>query len=361
MSLTRRDLLTYAGATATLASLRIAAEQPAVIPAVDSLDVLFLIDGSVNTFADPVQREDLIVERAGRGGYSDYRRTLAAEFGLSLVLRSQRSGERRTVLLDAGYTPDAFTNNADLLGFDIAGIDAITISHGHYDHFGGLSAILANRRLRRGIPLRTGGEEAFCQRVRTTAAARLPFGALERAAIQSAGLVIEVEPLPKLIADHGLTTGRIPFVTSERPVTPTRMLPGQGCSRAALEESKRSLDEVQDDAIHELGVAYHVRERGLVVIGSCSHRGILNTIRQAQSASGINRLHAVIGGFHLVAPQTAEQARDTARQMAELAPDYVVPGHCSGEPFIAAAESVMPGKVIRPYVGSRFVFGVRPK
>jgi hypothetical protein len=62
---TRRDLLTFASATATLASLRIAAEQPAVIPAVDSLDVLFLIDGNVDTFADPVQREDLIVERAG--------------------------------------------------------------------------------------------------------------------------------------------------------------------------------------------------------------------------------------------------------------------------------------------------------
>jgi len=357
MGVTRRHFLALTGATAAFSGIRGGAQEALIIPAVDTLDVLFLIDGSVNAFAEPVRRPDLIVERAGRGGFPDYRRTLAAEFGLSLALRSQRAAERRTVLLDAGYSTSAFTNNAELLGFDPAGIDAIVLSHGHYDHFGGLAAVLADQRLRKGVPFRTGGEEAFCQRVRTLSGARAPFGSLDRAAIEESGLVIEIEPLPRLVADHGLTTGQIPFVTSERPVTPTRMLPGQGCSRRSLDAPKQGLDEVQDDAIHELGMAYHVRGRGLVVFGSCSHRGILNTIRQAQSASGITRLHAVVGGFHLVAPQTVDQARDTAHQMAELAPDYVVPGHCSGEPFIAAAEAAMPGKVVRPYVGSRFVFG----
>ena len=65
----------------------------------------------------------------------------------------------------------------------------------------------------------------------------------------------------------------------------------------------------------------------------------------------------MIGGFHLVQPQTPAQAEETARQMAALAPDYVVPGHCTGEVFIKAAEQLMPGKVIRPYVGSTFRFG----
>jgi 7,8-dihydropterin-6-yl-methyl-4-(beta-D-ribofuranosyl)aminobenzene 5'-phosphate synthase len=298
----------------------------------------------------------LRVERLGRG-FSDPRRTLQAEFGLSLAVRSWRGDVQRTVLVDCGYTPDTFRNNAELLGVDPATIDAVVISHGHMDHFGGLDALLRDTVLKRGTPLRVGGEEAFCARQRTTSGAILPFGTLDRTAIESAGLVIEIESGPKLIGEHGFTSGTIPFVTDERPTVPTRMLPGQGCRRPELEAAKRDRDWVQDDASHELGTAYHVRDRGLVVIGSCSHRGILNTIRQAQAASGINDVHAVIGGFHLVLPQTSAQAEETARQMAHMAPDFVVPGHCTGEVFIKAAEQLMPGRVIRPYVGSTFIFG----
>jgi 7,8-dihydropterin-6-yl-methyl-4-(beta-D-ribofuranosyl)aminobenzene 5'-phosphate synthase len=356
MVLSRRGFLTGTIGLAALAGVPVRARSNLVIPQIDRLEALFIVDGSAFGFAEPIRRADLLVERNGRG-FADPRLTLMAEFGLSLGIRSWRGAEQKTVLVDAGYTPQVFRNNVQLLGFDPATIDAIVISHGHLDHFGGLDAVLQARALQRGTPVRVGGEEAFCERQRTTNGAILPFSTLDRRAIESAGLVVEIEASPKLIASHGFTTGMVPFVTAERPITPTRMLPGQGCRRSELEIDKRHLDWVQDDASHELGTAYAVRDRGLVVIGSCSHRGILNTIRQAQAASGINRVHAVIGGFHLVRPQTQAQARDTAQQMAELAPDYVVPGHCTGEAFIEAAEQLMPGKVIRPYVGSTFIFG----
>ena len=356
MALSRRGFLAGAVGLAALAGVPVRARSNLVVPQVDRLEILFIVDGSVFSFAEPIRRPDLLVERKGRG-FADPRRTLMAEFGLSLGVRSWRDAEQKTVLVDTGYTPEVFRNNAQLLGFDPATVDAIVISHGHLDHFGGLGAVVQAPAPKRGTPVRLGGEEAFCERQRTTSGAVLSFGALDRRAIESAGLVVEIESSPKLIASHGFTTGMIPFVTAERPITPTRMLPGQGCRRSELEIHKRNLDWVQDDASHELGTAYAVRDRGLVVIGSCSHRGILNTIRQAQAASGIDRVHAVIGGFHLVRPQTPAQAKDTARQMAELAPDYVVPGHCTGEAFIDAAEELMPGKVIRPYVGSTFIFG----
>lgn len=355
MRITRRAVLGGAAALMGLPAGLAAARTSLAVPLVDRLDITFVTDGSVFGFAEPIRRPGLTVERGARG-FEDHRLTLMAEWGLSLAITSQRGGEQRTVLVDLGYTPEAFANNIRMLGIDPGSIDAVVISHGHHDHFGGLNGLLRDGRVRRGTPLRVGGEETFCERQRTGGGTILPFGALDRVAIRASGMIVEIEPEARLIAGHGFTTGHIPFVTNERPVVPTRMLPGRGCERAGLNPAKRKLEHVPDDAEHELGTAYHLRGRGLVVIGSCSHRGILNTIRQAQAVSGVERVHAVLGGFHLVRPQTAAQAQDTARQLAAIGPDYVVPGHCSGEAFIAAAEQAMPDRVIRPYVGSRFIF-----
>jgi 7,8-dihydropterin-6-yl-methyl-4-(beta-D-ribofuranosyl)aminobenzene 5'-phosphate synthase len=123
------------------------------------------------------------------------------------------------------------------------------------------------------------------------------------------------------------------------------MLPGQNCDRALLNPAKRDLDFVVDDAVHELGTAFNVAGRGLVVIGSCSHRGIINTVRRAQAVSGVSHIHAIVGGFHLVPPQTRQQMLDTVAMMQALNPDYVIPGHCTGDAFIGAASAAMPDKV----------------
>ena len=95
---------------------------------------------------------------------------------------------------------------------------------------------------------------------------------------------------------------------------------------------------------------------GLVVIASCSHRGVLNSIKRAQAISGVQKVHAVMGGFHLVRPRTDDEARRTVAEFKELNPDYIIPMHCTGEVFIAEALRVMPQKVVRPYVGNRFTF-----
>jgi 7,8-dihydropterin-6-yl-methyl-4-(beta-D-ribofuranosyl)aminobenzene 5'-phosphate synthase len=92
------------------------------------------------------------------------------------------------------------------------------------------------------------------------------------------------------------------------------------------------------------------------VTTSCSHRGILNTIARARSISGVNHVHAVIGGFHLVWPRPEQDVRLTVDALQSVNPDFIVPMHCSGDPFIAELQRRMPGKVIRSYVGSRLTF-----
>lgn len=92
------------------------------------------------------------------------------------------------------------------------------------------------------------------------------------------------------------------------------------------------------------------------MIASRSHRGVINSVRRAPVISRIEKVHAVVGGFHLVRPRTEAEARRTVAEFAAIDPTYIVPMHCTGEVFIAEATRIMPKKVIRPYIGTELVF-----
>jgi 7,8-dihydropterin-6-yl-methyl-4-(beta-D-ribofuranosyl)aminobenzene 5'-phosphate synthase len=102
-------------------------------------------------------------------------------------------------------------------------------------------------------------------------------------------------------------------------------------------------------------MAFNLKGRGLVVMTSCSHRGVVNAIKQAQAASGMQQVHAVIGGFHL-APYKEDYVRETIKALQEIDLDYLIPLHCTGEPFYEIAKVEMPTKLLRSYTGTRFVF-----
>jgi 7,8-dihydropterin-6-yl-methyl-4-(beta-D-ribofuranosyl)aminobenzene 5'-phosphate synthase len=106
----------------------------------------------------------------------------------------------------------------------------------------------------------------------------------------------------------------------------------------------------------EHATAYHIRDRGLVVISSCGHAGIINSIWQLQKATGIERVHAVVGGWHL-APAPDEIVARTVEALKALDPDYLIPMHCTGANTIAALQRELPDKLILPSTGTRIVFG----
>ncbi len=91
------------------------------------------------------------------------------------------------------------------------------------------------------------------------------------------------------------------------------------------------------------------------MLTSCSHRGVVNIVQRAQAASGVSKVHAVMGGFHL-APFDETYVRRVIAGLKEINPDYVVPMHCTGEPFWDLARAEMPNKLLRAYTGTRFVF-----
>jgi 7,8-dihydropterin-6-yl-methyl-4-(beta-D-ribofuranosyl)aminobenzene 5'-phosphate synthase len=93
----------------------------------------------------------------------------------------------------------------------------------------------------------------------------------------------------------------------------------------------------------------------LVVISSCGHSGLINTIKTAMAVSNVGKLHAVLGGFHL-GPAPQDYVDHTVAELKSLDPDVVVPMHCSGAKFINAMRAAMPDRLVASNIGSRFTF-----
>ena len=360
--LNRRGFLQVAGAGVayTLAGPVMGGNPRFAITTVDELMLQVVIDAATfGPFLPDQTLPGLRVKRTGGGsGARMSRNTLMAEFGLSILARSKRGSEVRQVLVDFGYSPEVLANNMALLGIEPASINASVLSHGHLDHYGGFAGLFGNdgKQVRK-LPLFVGGEDAFCERVAMIGNPPPIMGILDRVELAQAGFMTQIASEPVAIADHAFTTGLIPLQSAERAAIPTRMRPGVGCDAAGLSAEKRAVTELADDGEHEIATCYNVKDLGLVVIASCSHRGVLNSVRQAQAVSGVEKVHAVVGGFHLVRPRTEDEARSTVAEFLEINPTYLVPMHCTGEVFIAEALRRMPEKVVRPYVGNQLIFG----
>lgn len=360
--LNRRSVLkvTGAGIAAALVGTALSAKPRLNIQPVDEVALQIVIDSATfGPFLSNQTLPGLRVERvAGGGGARMPRRSLMAEFGLSVLARSTRGSETRHVMVDFGYSPEVLSNNLGLLGINPDIIDAAVLSHGHLDHYGGFAGLFRGKRASGPkLPLIVGGEEAFCERVALIGNPPPVMGLLDRAELARAGFETRIEPDPLLVVGHAFTTGVIPLQSSERAAIPTQMRPGVGCKVSELSPNKRASTQLDDDGEHELATCYVVKDLGLVVVASCSHRGVLNSVRRAQEVSGISKVHAVVGGFHLVRPRTDDEARRTVAELAQINPTYIVPMHCTGEVFIAEALRRMPEKIIRPYVGNTLVFG----
>ncbi|MEZ2126832.1 MULTISPECIES: MBL fold metallo-hydrolase [unclassified Sinorhizobium] len=335
------------------------------VPELDRVAVRVLIDSYQFAVTPGKKIDGLDIQHFGWGiGNHPPARTLISEFGLSMHVETQSGSETRNILIDFGFTPEALNNNIELVGLDPGALDALVLSHGHYDHFGGLVGFLqrANGRLKPRLPLYVGGEDCFCAREWTAPPVAGDFGVLDRRALEKADLVVTESVGPSRVADHGFTSGQISQSSFEKLLSPSAMKigieNGLGCFPERLAEEDRKPGLVPDQFRHERATAFNLKGRGLIVLTSCSHRGLLNAIKQVQAVSGLDKVHAVIGGFHL-APYQPDYLRQTIAALKEIDPTYVVPLHCSGEPFVDLAKAELPMKLVRAYTGTRLVFDSR--
>jgi len=353
-----------ASAAGGLFGTRVATAEPlgSKVPEVDRLAVRVITDSYHHAFEKPAKIGSLEVQRFGFTVSKDPpKRALQNEWGLAWHIESQQGAEIKQVLFDFAWTSETLLNNMALLGIDPSKFDAIALSHGHYDHFGGMVGFLeaTKGKLKKDIPFYLGGEECFCTRELSVPGNPGNFGALDRDAIKKAGLVVTFAERPSIIASHGFTTGFIPTEGFEKVLSPTSMSVGVkdnlGCAPEKINPAKKTFTNVPDDFEHEQATVYNVKGKGLVIMTSCGHRGIVNSVRSAIKVSGINKVHAIMGGFHL-APHPPEYLKQTVEGLKQFNPDFLIPMHCSGETFITMAAAEFGPKFIRSSTGSRFIF-----
>ncbi|AGL00267.1 MBL fold metallo-hydrolase [Desulfoscipio gibsoniae] len=244
---------------------------------------------------------------------------LIAEWGLS-ILAEYRGAK---VLLDAGMG-DAVVKNADLMGIDLGGVDKIVLSHGHLDHTGGLTPLL--QRMGKKIPV-YAHPDVWDQKYSSS---RQPWGGdtsyhfigiqQRPETLESLGADFKYDRAPVWLNDYMVTTGEVPMVA------PFESIEDNLCVKT---EKGYVTDPFLDDQ------ALIIKsERGLVVVLGCAHRGAINTILHAKTITGVDRVHAVVGGTHLLRAGE-ERINQTAAALRELGVEKLGVSHCTGLPAAA--------------------------
>ena len=367
-ALRRRDFLkastVFAAAAAAggFSCVELASAAPIQVPTIDKLTMRVLIDQAHDSFLRGSTVNGVVHDGPGLGRSADGRNVFHNQWGLSLFLESQRDQESRAVMLDFGYTAAALINNIALMNVDPRKLNALIVSHGHIDHYGGLIGFLGQYRnlLPADLKLYAGGEDNFCHRLRGSAVGQLgENGTLARREIEAHKVTTVLCETPTVIADHVFTTGKITRNSAER-VLPNGFVDYTSKESAGCDYSHYTAAELQgkmtpDEHLHEHATCFNIRGKGLVVISSCGHVGIVNSVRQAQEVSGIQKVHAIVGGFHL-GPASPDYLKQVVAEIRKLEPGVLIPMHCSGLNFALEAQAQMPGRVIATSTGSKLTF-----
>jgi len=309
----------------------------------DKVEILTLQDNYIDVTA---LDNSAVVQRAVPLNDMQIRNSILAEHGFSALVTVHVQGKASSLLFDFGFSEDGAARNAVMLGADVGPAKAFVLSHGHSDHTGGFQRFSA---------LVTGKKDAVefvCHPAVFKKARYLKFGEeikvyfpeFTKEAVLKEGfkLVETTDPYP-LLGGSALFLGEVPRLTDFEKGFPIAH---------RMEGNKEQWDPIEDDS----GIAVNVKGRGLVVLSGCSHAGVVNTVRHAMKVTGVDKVCAVMGGFHLNGPLFEPIIERTTDELKKMNPLYVVPTHCTGRKAIMHIEKEMPGQFILNMSGTKLTF-----
>jgi len=308
---------------------------------VDKAEVWTLEDNYVDLVSGD---NSAIITRAVIAKDMQITNSILAEHGFSALVTTTTKEKPRTMLFDFGCSEDVVARNATALGVDLTSVEVAALSHGHIDHFGGMAQVAA-RIGKKGLelvlhPVAFRRNRYMEPRQDTTF--RMP--PLEEEKVKASGFKVTKSKEPLLLLNGDvLFLGEVPRRTSFE----------RGLPWAFYEEHGQKVwDPIEDDT----ALVMNLGSKGLVVLTGCAHSGIVSTVDYARETTGINKVHAVMGGFHLTGPAFEPIIDDTVKVIKQIEPDYVIPTHCTGRKAVLAFEKAMPSQFLVNMSGTKLTF-----
>ena len=339
----RREFLKYSLLTGALIAAgdgimeNVMAQTATGVTEVDKLTLWVLTDNYYDTNRADVKNTKRYRSVSGK--------SIHAEHGISFYIETMIGGKTSACMFDFGLDPVGVMNNISLLGIDVWKANAFSLSHGHWEHYTSAVNILKQNqsRIAGGTPFYVG-EEAFARRYSLRPGATEPtdLGQLKREDIEALGLKVVEVKTPVEIVPGAYFTGNIERVTAYEKVPTTFQI-------------KRGEKIEHDTFPGEQAVFFKVKGKGLVVLSGCAHAGIVNTVKHAQKVAGADKIHAIMGGFHLINTKP-ELIQSTVADIKAMRPDIIVPAHCTGFEALVAFSREMPNEFVLNTAGTQYTF-----
>jgi 7,8-dihydropterin-6-yl-methyl-4-(beta-D-ribofuranosyl)aminobenzene 5'-phosphate synthase len=318
------------------------------IAEVEGLEVISLVDNSVD-FLSTIDRKDAqsfrqwTEKRYGQTWTRTHSQLPFAEHGFSMIIRVQRGRKTVSILFDTGISADGVVENSKRMGLELGEVEYVILSHGHYDHFGGLVSALKTIN-KANLPLIVH-EDMFKTRGTTN----------------SNGTIRTFPEFPtsKQLSSVQLINTKQPYLFGNGMVLVTGEIPRETCFEKGFLQHRALTDGIwrsEPLILDDRAVVFNVKEKGLVVISGCAHAGIINTIHYAQKISGVTNVYAVMGGFHLSGKENERGIEQTVKELKQISPMRIIPSHCTGWRGTLAIANALPNAFVCNSVGNRYDF-----
>jgi 7,8-dihydropterin-6-yl-methyl-4-(beta-D-ribofuranosyl)aminobenzene 5'-phosphate synthase len=311
--------------------------QPLTIKEADRVEVLSLVDNSID-FLSTVDKKEAQSFRQWTKMHSELPE---AQHGFAMLIQVFSEGKTNTILFDTGCSQEGVVKNAKRMGIDMAEVEYVVLSHGHYDHSGGLLSVLKEVN-KVNLPIIVH-EDMFKKRgtANQNGTVRPYTGFPTKEQLSSAQLISTKQPFA-LAGSVVLVSGEIPRETSFEK--------GYLHHRTWVNGKWEPDPLILDDR----AVIINVKGKGLVVLSGCAHAGIINTVVYAQKITGTTEVCAVMGGFHLAGKENESRIEQTVEELKKINPKLIAPSHCTGWRGICAIANAMPNAFVWNSVGNLY-------